>query len=298
MSSWSDATFANLPIGQGEAMTVLQLASMYQTIANDGVRVPPRIVESVTRSDGSSATEASPAVSRVVSARPRRTVRTMLESVTLPGGTGVKAAIPGYRIAGKTGTAQQPDPARGGAYIDWMNWDTFAGIAPADNPQFVVAIMIDNPAHGLRGRRRRRAAVQPDRRLLQLQHAHIPPTGSQSEARAAARCCDAVTREPVRQYRVLTCRSPLTAPPARCPGRSRGRASTSPRARSPGSSAPRSSGRGRRRRPASRPAGSSSRPGDLFAALSGRIGHGAQFAPDALRGRRASPCSPTRPARR
>jgi cell division protein FtsI (penicillin-binding protein 3) len=112
MSSWSYATFANFPIGQGEAMTILQLASMYQTIANDGVRVPPRIVESVTRSDGSTEAEATPAGSRVVSAKSARTVRTMLESTILPGGTGVKAAIPGYRVAGKTGTAQQPTSSR------------------------------------------------------------------------------------------------------------------------------------------------------------------------------------------
>ena len=69
----------------------------------------------------------------------------------MPGGTGVKAAIPGYRVAGKTGTAQQPDPTHGGAYSSYMNWDTFAGMVPADNPQFVVAIMVDNPAHGVEG---------------------------------------------------------------------------------------------------------------------------------------------------
>ena len=108
MSSWSDATFANVPIGQGEAMTILQLASMYQTIANDGVRVPPRIVESVTRSDGSTQSEATPAGSRVVSVKTAQTVRTMLESVILPGGTGVKAAIPGYRVAGRPARPNSP----------------------------------------------------------------------------------------------------------------------------------------------------------------------------------------------
>jgi cell division protein FtsI (penicillin-binding protein 3) len=99
--------------------------------------------------------------------------------VTLPGGTGTKAAIPGYRIAGKTGTAQQPDPAHGGAYSSWMNWDTFAGIVPADDPQFVVAIMVDNPAHGLEGGD---VAAPLFNKIAsyELQHADIPPTGSHS----------------------------------------------------------------------------------------------------------------------
>jgi len=150
IGSWSDSTFANLPIGQGVAMTSLQLASMYQTVANDGVRIPPRIVSSVTNPDGSQTPTAQPDGIRVLSTSTARTLRTMLESVTLKGGTGTRAAVPGYRVAGKTGTAQQPDPATG-RYSDSIYWDTFAGMAPADNPRFVVAIMIDNPAHGLEG---------------------------------------------------------------------------------------------------------------------------------------------------
>jgi len=190
--TWSGSSFANLPIGQGEAMTVLQLAGMYQTIANDGVRVPPRIVGSVTDAEGATSVTRQPAGIRVVSAKTAKTVRTMLESVILPGGTGVKAAIDGYRIAGKTGTAQQPDPAHGGRYSDWMNWDTFAGIAPADNPQFVVAIMIDNPAHGLEGGDVA-APLYHEIATYELQHAHIPPTGSQSR-HVPLLVCDAATR--------------------------------------------------------------------------------------------------------
>lgn len=192
MSQWSDASFANLPIGQGEAMTIVQLASMYQTVANDGVRVPPRIVESVTRSDGSTSATVPPQGIRVVSPATAHTVRTMLESTILPGGTGVKAAVPGYRIAGKTGTAQQPDPARGGAYSDSMYWDTFAGIAPADNPQFVVAIMIDNPAHGLHGGDVA-APLYNQIAAYYVQHARIPPSTSQS-VHVPLLICDAPTR--------------------------------------------------------------------------------------------------------
>jgi cell division protein FtsI (penicillin-binding protein 3) len=192
MSTWSDSTFANLPFGQGESMTVLQLASIYQTIANDGVRIPPRIVQSVTSASGSVKHTEQPAGIRVVTAQTAKTVRTMLESVTMPGGTGVKAAIPGYRIAGKTGTAQQPDPAHGGAYSSWMNWDTFAGIALADDPQFVVAIMVDNPAHGLEGGDVA-APVFKQIASYELQHAQIPPTGSLSK-HVPLQVCDAVTR--------------------------------------------------------------------------------------------------------
>ncbi|MDP9091762.1 MAG: penicillin-binding protein 2, partial [Actinomycetota bacterium] len=192
IATWSDSTFANLPFGQGESMTVLQLASIYQTIANNGVRIPPRIVKSVTASDGTTSITPTPAGITVISPSTAQTVRTMLESVAMPGGTGVKASIPGYRIAGKTGTAQQPDPAHGGRYSTWMNWDTFAGIAPADNPQFVVAIMVDNPAHGVEGGD---VAAPLFKKIAayELQHAHIPPTGSLS-THVPLQVCDAVTR--------------------------------------------------------------------------------------------------------
>jgi cell division protein FtsI (penicillin-binding protein 3) len=178
ISTWSDSTFTNLPIGQGVAMTSVQLASMYQAIANNGERIPPRIVRSVTNSDASVDAAAEPAPVQVVSAKTAQTVRTMLESVTLKGGTGVKAAIPGYRIAGKTGTAQQPDPATG-RYSDSIYWDTFAGLAPADNPQFAVSIMIDNPAHGLHGGDVA-APLFRDIGSYQLSAAKIPPSGSQA----------------------------------------------------------------------------------------------------------------------
>jgi cell division protein FtsI (penicillin-binding protein 3) len=192
MKDWSASTFANLPFGQGESMTILQLASIYQTFANNGVRIPPRIIKSITAADGSVTTPKTPAGVRVVSAKTADTVRTMLESVTLPGGTGTKAAIPGYRVAGKTGTAQQPDPNHGGAYSSWMNWDTFAGMVPADDPQFVVAIMIDNPAHGVEGGDVA-APLFNNIASYELQHAHIAPTGSLSK-HVPLQVCDAVTR--------------------------------------------------------------------------------------------------------
>jgi cell division protein FtsI (penicillin-binding protein 3) len=178
LSQWSDATFANLPIGQGVAMTSLQLASMYQTVANDGVRIPPRVVASVTQPDGSVSPTAQPAGIRVMSPATAQAVRTMLESVTLKGGTGTRAAVAGYRVAGKTGTAQQPDP-KTGKYSDSVYWDTFAGMAPADNPRFVVSIMIDNPAHGLEGGDVA-APLFHHIAAYELSAARIPPSGSAS----------------------------------------------------------------------------------------------------------------------
>jgi cell division protein FtsI (penicillin-binding protein 3) len=191
-STWSASSFANLPFGQGESMTVLQLASIYQTIANNGVRIDPRVVQSVTAADGATTDTQQPKGTRVINAKTAETLRTMLESVTLPGGTGTKAAIPGYRVAGKTGTAQQPDPKHGGAYSSWMNWDTFAGMVPADDPQFVAAIMVDNPAHGLEGGDVA-APLFHEIATYELAHAHIPPTGSHSR-HVPLQVCDAVTR--------------------------------------------------------------------------------------------------------
>lgn len=150
-NQWSGSTFGNLPIGQGLSMTVLQMAGMYQAVANDGVRVPPRIVAARITPDGKRIAEPKPKPVRVVDAKTAKTVRDMFRAVTQKGGgmnngTGVTAALPGYQIAGKTGTAQQIKDT-GVGYSDDNYWITFAGILPADNPRFVVGIMIDRPAH-------------------------------------------------------------------------------------------------------------------------------------------------------
>ncbi|NYH78019.1 cell division protein FtsI (penicillin-binding protein 3) [Actinopolyspora biskrensis] len=145
---WSDTRFANLPIGQGLSMTVLQMAGMYQAIANDGVRIPPRIVESTVRPDGTEVAQPRPEGVRVVGEQTADTVRNMLRSVvqegTEQGGTAPEAALPGYQIAGKTGTAQKPDPSCG-CYSNSKHWVTFAGTVPADDPRYVVGIMLDEP---------------------------------------------------------------------------------------------------------------------------------------------------------
>ncbi|AGU15461.1 hypothetical protein CARG_06685 [Corynebacterium argentoratense DSM 44202] len=153
---WSGGTFANLPIGQGMSLTLLQMAGVYQAIANDGERVTPRIIKRVTNAAGTVDRLPQPERTRVVSEDTARTVRNMFRSVAqsdptgVQQGTGPQAAVEGYQISGKTGTAQQVDPACQ-CYSNSKYWITFAGIAPADDPRYVVAIMLDAPQRGVHG---------------------------------------------------------------------------------------------------------------------------------------------------
>lgn len=148
-SQWSGTTFGNLPIGQGLSMTVVQMASMYQAIANGGVRVEPRIVDAKITPEGERVPEPAPKSTRVVSEKTADTVKDMLRAVTQneggnQNGTAPAAALEGYQISGKTGTGQQVDPETG-AYSNNLYNITFAGILPADNPRFVVGIRLDAP---------------------------------------------------------------------------------------------------------------------------------------------------------
>ena len=149
--SWSGSTFGNLPIGQGLSMTTLQMAGMFQALANDGLRIPPRIVASTTGPDGVRLVPPAPAGVRVVSPQTAQQLRTMLVAVTQDvrgqRGTGPQAAVPGYQVSAKTGTAQQVDPDCG-CYSSSTYWITFAGILPATDPRFVIAIMLDDPGGG------------------------------------------------------------------------------------------------------------------------------------------------------
>ncbi|WP_288831455.1 penicillin-binding protein 2 [uncultured Corynebacterium sp.] len=150
---WSGGTFANLPIGQGMSWTALQMASVYQTLANGGERIEPRVISSVTDANGEEVPQEEPARTRVVSEKTARTVVDMFRSTFQEDPAGVNSGtaqgneLPGYQLAGKTGTAQKVNPETG-AYSQNQFWITFAGIAPADDPRFVVAIMLDEPQRG------------------------------------------------------------------------------------------------------------------------------------------------------
>jgi cell division protein FtsI (penicillin-binding protein 3) len=156
IDQWSGSTFSNLPIGQGLSMTLLQMTGMYQAIANDGVRIPPRIIKATIAPDGTRTEEQRPEGIRVVSAQSAQTVRQMLRAVVqhdpmgYQQGTGPAAAVPGYQMAGKTGTAQQINPACG-CYFDNVYWITFAGMATVDNPRYVIGLMMDNPERNADG---------------------------------------------------------------------------------------------------------------------------------------------------
>ncbi|MGH3955562.1 MAG: peptidoglycan D,D-transpeptidase FtsI family protein, partial [Mycobacterium sp.] len=157
IEQWSGSTFSNLPIGQGLSMTLLQMTGMYQAIANDGVRMPPRILKSITAPDGTRKEEPRPEPVQVVNAGTARTVRNMLRAVLQPdarqiqNGTGAAGAVEGYQLSGKTGTAQQINPACG-CYFDDVYWITFAGIATTDDPRYVIGIEMNAPHRAADGR--------------------------------------------------------------------------------------------------------------------------------------------------
>ncbi|NNG98504.1 peptidoglycan D,D-transpeptidase FtsI family protein [Gordonia araii] len=150
LSQWSGGSFANLPIGQGLSMTLLQMTSAYQAIANDGVRIPPRVIAAETRDGHPESARPAPDGVTVVSPETAQSVRDMFRAVVQNDpagrqrGSGFQAAVPGYQISGKTGTAQQVDP-RCNCYSNSRYNITFAGIAPADNPRYVVGLVLDNP---------------------------------------------------------------------------------------------------------------------------------------------------------
>ncbi len=144
-ADWTASRAANVPIGQGISVTTLQMASVYQALANDGVRIAPRVVSAV----GGEPTP-EPAGTRVVSERTAEQMAGMLEAVVGPGGTAPLAQIEGFRVAGKTGTAQRANPEcncyAGGGYVT-----TFVGFAPADDPQYVVAVDLERPTSSAEG---------------------------------------------------------------------------------------------------------------------------------------------------
>ncbi len=135
--------FYTASFGQGVTMTLLQLAQSYAVIANGGMLMQPRIVDRMIDSDGREEVREPVEVRRVIRDESARDVRAMLERVVL-NGHGKRAAVPGYRVGGKTGTAQVAKRDAQG-YDDSVTIGSFAGIAPIEQPEFVVVVRIDNP---------------------------------------------------------------------------------------------------------------------------------------------------------
>jgi cell division protein FtsI (penicillin-binding protein 3) len=131
--TWRVFEHATMAFGYGLSVTALQLAQAYSVLAADGVKRPVTLIKREEIPDGT----------RVLSASTAKTVRAMLETVVGPGGTAQRAAIPGYRVGGKTGTAKKANGKRG--YTTGRYQSVFAGLAPAGNPRLVMVVMIDEP---------------------------------------------------------------------------------------------------------------------------------------------------------
>ena len=142
VGDWSGTTAPTVAFGQGYSLTAMQATSVFATIANDGVRVSPTVIAGTSDASGNYTPSATRESVRVISADTARKMRIMMESVVSGNGTAPSAAIEGYRVAGKTGTAQRIDDTCG-CYRGYTA--SFIGFAPADNPAYVISVTIQDP---------------------------------------------------------------------------------------------------------------------------------------------------------
>jgi cell division protein FtsI (penicillin-binding protein 3) len=149
VKKWLPSSIGSIAMGQEVGVTPLQMAAAFGTLANDGVRIAPHLVREIRAADGSVVYSATPEQHKVVSAETARTMRHMLEEVTLSG-TAKKAQLDGYTAAGKTGTAQKIDP-KTKTYSKTKFIGSFVGFAPVDNPAVVIIVVIDEPAGSYHG---------------------------------------------------------------------------------------------------------------------------------------------------
>jgi cell division protein FtsI (penicillin-binding protein 3) len=166
LERWSGSTIGTLPIGHGVAVTPVQMAAAYATVANEGVWLRPHVVEHV-------GSDQRPAVAakRVLSPDVARQVMAMMRDVVVEG-TGQEAALPGYQVAGKTGTAAKPDPSGGYSTSEYVA--SFVGVVPATDPRLVVLVTIDEP-HGAIWGGVVAAPAFADIARFALQYLEIPP---------------------------------------------------------------------------------------------------------------------------
>lgn len=144
-SRWFEIDLAAISFGQGLSVTPIQIATAMSAIANGGVLMEPYLVEKVIDASGEVVMRRLPEVRRrVVSEKTAKIVKDMMISVTEPGGTGTRAALAGYQVAGKTGTAQKVDTVTGG-YSPDKRVSSFVGFVPADNPALVLSVTVDEP---------------------------------------------------------------------------------------------------------------------------------------------------------
>ncbi len=178
VSDWSGTSLPTIAIGHGVSATLLQVADVYATIANGGEWVQPSLVRGTRTAEGELVPGEAPQRRRVVSEGTARSVARMLGGVVdSEHGTGAAAAVPGYEVAGKTGTARKPLDGgyEAGAYVG-----SFAGFAPVDDPRLVVAVMIDEPHAGGYYGGTVAAPVFSEIMGFALGHQRVPPSGEGS----------------------------------------------------------------------------------------------------------------------
>lgn len=221
--AWFEVETANASFGQGISVTTVQLAVAMGAIANGGKLMEPILVRKITDTRGSIVKEWTPHVRReAVSAGVAKTVAEMLTAVVEEGGTGVEAAMTGFRVAGKTATAQKVDPATG-KYSEDKYTASFLGFVPADKPRLVIAVVLDEPMIGryggdLAGPVFRRVA-EASLRYLGVPPSHSAPkiktvtrTGDPADATLAALKADAIANAGAANGKVEAPPAPSVAP--------------------------------------------------------------------------------------
>ena len=175
---WSGTSIGSIPIGQGIAVTAMQMLSAYNVIANDGVYVEPRLVDATVDADGRRTAVRASDGKRIVSEETARQVRAMLVEAVVDG-TGGRAQVPGYSVGGKTGTARKPQDT--GTYQDragnYHYVAAFTGMVPAEDPELSIIVVIDEPTATIYGGSAA-APVFADLASFALSRFRIPPAGT------------------------------------------------------------------------------------------------------------------------
>ncbi|PDP88798.1 peptidoglycan glycosyltransferase [Glycomyces fuscus] len=177
---WWGTQLPSVSMGHGLSVNATQLASVYATIANGGVRVDPRVVAGTVNAQGEFTPAEEPDRRRVISEETAEQLTLMLEAVTSDEGTAPQARIDGYRVAGKTGTANRIDPETG-SYETGGYTSTFAGFAPADDPQVVVQVVLHDPQRDYYGGEAA-GPVFNDVMSFALKTLKVPPSGTEPPA--------------------------------------------------------------------------------------------------------------------
>jgi len=196
-SRWSGLSMGSLPIGQEISVTVLQLASAFSAIANNGKLMRPYVVSKIISPDGETLEQTRPKIIRQVMRPDTAAKLTDMMERAVTYGTGTEASLKGYRVAGKTGTAQKPDLKSGG-YLTGKYYSVFAGFVPADDPVACIVVMADSAQKKYYGGQ---VAAPAFREIAQqiLNKLEIPPTLPEEQAPSGKPVSIARARVPARQ---------------------------------------------------------------------------------------------------